>query len=65
MQSVQRGLLAKETQSKSDDSPVTVADYGTLSIHKFYLTLGYVTLCMCAHNTLTLKLNPKLELIYF
>ncbi len=30
-----------------------------------YLTLGYVTLCMCAHNTLTLKLNPKLELINF
>ena len=30
MQSVQKGLLAKETQSKSDKSPVTVADYGTV-----------------------------------
>ncbi|CAK9864132.1 unnamed protein product [Sphagnum jensenii] len=31
-QSVQRGLLAKETQSKSDDSPVTVADYGSQAL---------------------------------
>ena len=28
LQSVQRGLLKQETQTKADKSPVTVADYG-------------------------------------
>ena len=46
LQSVQRGLLAKETQSKSDKSPVTVADYGIYSTPESFL-FRFCTLIPC------------------
>lgn len=40
-QSVQRGLIAKETQTKSDKSPVTVADYGSQALVSWSLAREY------------------------
>ena len=39
LQTVQKALLKSDIQSKADKSPVTVADYGTISSNILFLAL--------------------------
>lgn len=53
LQKVQKGLLQSDVQSKSDKSPVTVADYGSPYDDPFYLCyiirLCYSSKSLCTH----------------